>query len=311
MSHQIPRLTGLIAAPFTPMKENGDLNLPVVDRLADRLIQDGVKGAFVCGTTGESLSLTVDERKAVAEAWRRSCGDRLKLIVHVGHTSEREAADLAAHAAKIGADAVGAMAPPFFRPPGVEELVDWCAGIAKAAPDLPFYYYHIPSMTGVAASMTEFLALAEDRIPNLAGIKFTSEDLMEYAACLRYKGGRFDILFGRDEILLSALALGAKGAVGSTYNYAAPIYHEVIRAFEAGDMEAAQAAQDESIRLVKAFSKYGGLAAQKAIMKWTGIDCGGVRLPLRDLPEGALVELRRAIEALGSIPLGVNPGRSA
>ncbi len=306
MNHQSPKLTGLIAAPFTPMMENGDVNLAMIDRLAKRLIEDGVAGAFVCGTTGESLSLTVEERKAVAKEWRERAGDRLKVIVHVGHTSQRDAARLAAHAAEIGADAVGAMPPSFFRPAGVRELVDWCAGVAEAAPDVPFYYYHIPSMTGVTLSMTEFLAVAGERIPNLAGIKFTSEDLMEYAACLRFDGGRYNILFGRDEILLAALALGSPGAVGSTYNYAAPIYHDVIRAYKAGDMAAAQAAQDKSIRLVQAFAQYGGLAAQKAIMKWTGIDCGGVRLPLRNLSEDALHELRGKIEALGFIPLAAS-----
>src|SRR5690606_14641888 len=120
---------------------------------AKRLVRDGVSGSFVCGTTGESLSLTLDERKAVAEAWRRSAGDRLKVIVHVGHTCQRDAAELARHAAQIGADAVAAMGPSFFRPPGVRELVDWCAGVAAAAGDLPFYYYHIPSMTGVSLPM--------------------------------------------------------------------------------------------------------------------------------------------------------------
>jgi len=299
--------SGLIAAPFTPLRENGDLNLAMIEPLADRLVRDGVSGAFVCGTTGESLSLTVDERMAVAETWRRVAGGRLKVIVHVGHPCQRDAAALARHAAGIGADAVAAMGPSFFRPAGVSDLVDWCAGVAAAAPELPFYYYHIPSMTGLAFSMADFLEAAKERIPNLVGIKFTGENLMDFAACLGADGGRYNMLFGRDEMLLSALATGAHGAVGSTYNFAAPIYHEVIRAFQAGDMAAARAAQDKSVQLVRTFQPYGGLAAQKAIMKWMGIDCGPVRPPLADLSEEAQRELRRKIEALGILTFDPSP----
>ena len=285
------------------MCDNGDLNLAMIKPLAERLVRDGVSGAFVCGTTGESLSLTLDERKAVAEAWREAAGDRLKVVVHVGHPCQRDAADLARHAAGIGADAVAAMGPSFFRPARVQELVEWCEGVAAAAPEVPFYYYHIPGMTGVGLPMADFLEAAEGRIPNLAGVKFSNDDLMDFAACLRCGDGRYDLLFGRDETLLSALVLGAHGAIGSTYNYMAPVYVEMIRAYQAGDLEAARAAQAKSVRLVRAFSRYPALAAQKAIMKWTGLDCGPVRPPLRNLSEGELRELRAAIEALGSVPL--------
>src|SRR3954469_8189210 len=120
------------------------------------------------------------------------------------------------------------MAPFFFRPGTVQELVDFMAQVAAAAPALPFYYYHIPSMTGVHIPAAEFLRAAADRIPNLAGVKFTFENLMDYAECVRFSGGRFDVLFGRDEMLLAGLSLGAHGAIGSTYNFAAPVYHRII-----------------------------------------------------------------------------------
>ena len=93
-------------------------------------------------------------------------------------------------------------------------LVECCAEIAAAAPRLPFYYYHIPIMTGVAVPMTTFLTEAARRIPNLAGLKYTANTLHEYQECVALDGGRFDVLFGFDELLLPSLAVGAAGAVG-------------------------------------------------------------------------------------------------
>ena len=97
------------------------------------------------------------------------------------------------------------MAPSFFRPSTVEQLVDFCAQIAEAAPGLPFYYYHFPAMTGVDFPMIDFLKGASRRIPNLKGIKFTHENLMDYNRCLHFEKDRFQILFGRDEMLLAAV----------------------------------------------------------------------------------------------------------
>ncbi|MEI9893294.1 MAG: dihydrodipicolinate synthase family protein [Chthoniobacter sp.] len=233
-------LTGLVAAPYTPFHADGSLNLPVIDQLAASLVANGVTGAFVCGTTGEGVSLTVEERQQVAERWQQAAGSQLRVIVHVGHTSLADARSLAAHAEKIGAHGVGCLAPFFFKPATIEDLAGFCAEVAAAAPALPFYYYQIPSMTGVSLSAADFLRAAAPRIPNLAGVKFTFENLMDFAECVRLEGGRYDIVFGRDEILVAGLALGARGAIGSTYNFLAPIFHEVIAAFEKGDLARAR-----------------------------------------------------------------------
>ncbi len=93
------------------------------------------------------------------------------------------------------------------------------AAIASAAPSLPFYYYHLPVLTGVAMDMVEFLRLGEETIPNLAGIKYTAHTQHEFQACLNYKNGKFDVLYGYDEMLLGALMVGAKGAIGSTLHF--------------------------------------------------------------------------------------------
>jgi N-acetylneuraminate lyase len=291
-------LRGLIAAPFTPFHADGTLALELIPVQAAALVANGVSGAFVCGSTGEGASLTIVERQSVVEAWIAAAPAELRVVVHVGHTSVEESRGLARHAVQAGASAIAAYAPSYYKPATVAELVECCASIASAAPDLPFYYYHIPSMTGVNLSCLAFLSVARDRISNLAGIKFTHENLMEYLACLRFEGGRYDILFGRDECLVAALALGAKGAIGSTYNYIAPIFRELIAAFGAGDLELATERQTQANRIIDVMSRHGGQSAGKAIMGMTGIDCGPCRLPLPSLSETARERLREDLLAV-------------
>jgi N-acetylneuraminate lyase len=279
----MPRFRGLIAAPFTPMDAQTALDLSVVDRQAGMLLESGVQGVFVGGTTGECMSLTVNERLQLAQRWKEVAGKDLAVLVHVGHACLAEARVLAAHAQQTGAQAIGMCGPFYLRPACVEDLVDWCASVASAAPAVPFYYYHIPSVTYVGFPMATFLKAAAGRIPTLAGVKFTHEDLLDFGRCLDYDGGRYDMLFGRDEILLSALALGARGAVGSTYNFAAPLFLRLWKAFESGRREEAARYQQQVRDFVAVLLRFGGLPAGKVLMKRIGIDCGPVRPPLRSL----------------------------
>jgi len=291
-------IEGLIAAPFTPMDAGGGLALDLVEKQADFLSRNGVTGGFICGTTGEGLSLTVAERMKVTERWAAAAPRDFKVIVHVGHNSLEACKTMAAHARRVGAWAIGAMPPCFFKP-SLADLVAFCGEIAAAAPDLPFYYYHIPGLTGVNHPMVDFLKAAGRKIPTLAGVKYTHEDLMDYQLCRRLDGGRFDMLYGRDETLLCGLALGAKGAIGSTFNYMAPLYIRLIRAFEAGDLATARDLQHESMKFVAVLRRYGGLRCGKAIMKLTGLDCGPPRPPLPALTGGEYESLQADLEAIG------------
>jgi len=294
---------GLIAAPFTPMLADRTLNLDRIDLYARRLSAAGVAGAFICGTTGEGMSLTLNERKQVAERWVATAPDGLRVIVHVGHAALADCRALAEHAERIGADSIATMAPFFFKPSGVEGLVDWCEQIASAASSLPFYYYHMPSMTGFHVAVSDFLQVAAGRIPNLSGIKYTFEDLEDYERCLKFANGQYDVLFGRDELLLSALELGARGAVGSTYNFAAPLYHEIIAAYGRGDCEKAQELQALAVRMIAAFVECGAhpIAAFKRFMSRVGIDCGPTRLPLLCPTASQFSALNTMLEASGAL----------
>ncbi len=275
-------LHGLVAAPFTPFHPDQSLNLPQIDRLADHLVANGVAGAFVCGTTGEGTSLTDAERRAVAERWIVASRGRLRIIVHVGHLSLTTSRELAAHAQAAGADAIATCGPFFYPIRQVGQLVAFAAETANAAPNLPFYYYHIPQLTHLGGlSMAEFLREAAPRIPTLRGLKYTHNDLEEYATVLACEGGRFDVPFGRDEILLPALTLGARGAIGSTFNFAAPLYHDLFAAHAGGDLGAARTQQARAAALITLLRRHGGLAAMKEVMRHIGFDCGTARPPLR------------------------------
>lgn len=292
-------LSGLIAAPHTPFHADGTLAPDVIAQQARLLAKNGVAGAFICGTTGEGASLTGDERRRVVEGWVAARPASLAVIVHVGHLSLGEAAAFARHAQETGADAIATIAPSFFKPGHVDELVGWCAQVAAAAPKLPFYYYHMPAMTGVTIPAEAFLRAAAGKIPTLAGVKFTHENLMDFSRSAELDGRKYNVLFGRDEILLSSLALGATGAVGSTYNFAAPLYRRIIEAYNRGDLATAQRDQSRAMEFIEVHNRYGGLVAGKAIMKLIGVDCGPVRLPLRAISAADETKLRADLEKIG------------
>lgn len=280
-------LEGLIAAPFTPMKEDGSLDLDRIPAYYQLLKRNGVAGAFICGSTGEGVSLTTREKMAVAEAWAASAkGDpAFKVITLLGGLCVADCIELARHAQQAGLYAVAFTAPFYFKPPDVGVLAQICLEIAAAVPGMPFYYYHIPALTGVSFPMIRLLEEIDGKAPNFAGIKYTHEDFMDFLTCLRYQDGKYDMLWGRDECWLAALSTGAKGAVGSTFNYAAPLYHGITEAFLQGRLEEARRLQQQSIDMITLLGKYGGIATGKAYMKLIGFDCGRFRLPVRNMTD--------------------------
>lgn len=294
-----PLLRGLVAATHTPFHNDGSLNLAVVEKQAEHLLGNGVQTVFIGGTTGESHSLTLEERRLLAQRWAEvSAASELKVVVHVGSNCLADARNLAAQAQSLGAAAISALAPSYFKPRSLEALIACCAETAAAAPEIPFYYYDIPAFTGVSFSMPEFLEKAAARIPTLAGLKFTNPDLMAYLQCLQ-SGRAWDIPWGVDEWLLAAVATGARGAVGSSYNFAAPVYHEVIAAFSRGDLAGARSAQLFSTRLISLLASYGYMAAARAIMGMLGVEVGPPRLPHGSLTNEQTSQLRGGLEEIG------------
>lgn len=296
----IEHIQGLIAAPFTPMHKDGSLNLSAISSYYEMLKANGIIGAFICGSTGEGVSMTNSEKKKVAEAWAEAAkgDDDFKVMTLLGGTSIADCKELALHAQQIGLYAVSITSPFYFKPATIDVLAKICAEVAAVVPDMPFYYYHIPVLTGVGFAMYDLLQAAEGKIPNFAGIKYTHEDFMDFLSCINYKNGKYDMLWGRDENMLPALSLGVKGAVGSTFNYAAPLYREMISAFNSGDLQRANVLQQQSIDMIRLLGKYGGIATGKAYMKLIDIDCGEFRLPVSNMPPEQFELFKKDVEKL-------------
>lgn len=291
--------TGLIAAPFTPMDQSGQINPEVIGEYARFLQRQGVNGVFLNGTSGEGVSLCLAERKELTQAWIEASVDDFQVVVNVSHTDARLSQELASDAAEMGADGVSSMSSFFYQPATLERLVDYCKSIAGSVSETPFYYYHIPVMTGVDFPMVDFLKQAQAKIPNLAGIKYTKENRVDFEMSRLVSDGKFNILSGCDDMLVSTYATGCKGFIGSTYNYSTPLFLEMMRLFDAGRVQEANELQAYLVKVINIMAKTGDyFAAAKRVMDELGVACGYVRLPLHPVPDHELDAVMKELEGL-------------
>ncbi len=295
------KIKGLINAPFTPFHENGDLNLEPIAAYTAMLMKNGLQGVFINGSSGEGYMLTTEERMALAEKWVSVAPKGFKVIVHVGSCCLRESQCLARHAQSIRAWGIGAMAPPFPKIGRIEELVKYCEAIASNAPDLPFYYYHIPVFNGAYLPMLDLLKAVDGRIGNFAGIKYTYESLYEYNQCRLYKDGKFDMLHGQDETILPCLAQGgAQGGIGGTTNYNGRELTGIIDAWNSGDIETAREKQNFSQAVINVICHFrGNIVAGKRIMKLMGFNLGSNRIPFQNMTDEEEQHMKKELEEIG------------
>jgi N-acetylneuraminate lyase len=286
--------------PFTPFYENGEVNFEPIEAYANMLVKNGLKGVFINGSSGEGYMLTYDERIALAEKWVSVAPEGFKVIVHVGSTVVKDSNKLARHAQEIGAFGIGAMASPFPKVGRIEELVKYCEEIASGAPQLPFYFYHIPALSGVFLPMLPLLEAVDGRIPNFAGIKYTYESIYEYNQCMLYKGGKFDMLHGQDETILPVLAMGgAQGGIGGTTNYNGRELVGILDAWEKGDLVTAREKQNFSQDVINVIVNYrGNIVGGKRIMKLIGLDLGKNRTPFRNMSDDEEASMKKELEAI-------------
>jgi N-acetylneuraminate lyase len=284
------------------MRADGSIDPDRIETVIGFYAKLGADGLFVNGTTGESVSLSTDERLRLAEQWC-DVGRAASLPVGVNatHTSLPDCRAMAAHAPKAGAAGLSVMAPYYFKPKTVDDLVAFCAEVASAAPELPFYYYHYPRLTGVSLNVADFFARALDRIPNLAGFKSSGENLIDVGNTLDLSTPTRPItaFYGFEAMMLGALALGVRDFIGGSFNFQLPTFRRVKEAFDRGDLATARAEQSRGRAVVTSMRRHDFPAATKAVMKLMGLDCGPVRLPMRNLNETEVAELRVALERGG------------
>lgn len=293
------RMRGLVAAVVTPMNGNGDLNLRVVPQVVDYLVSKGITGIYIAGSTGEGMSLTDEERREVAEAYVFAAKGRMKSFVQVGHNSLKASADLAGHAQSIGADAVSATPTGYFKVSGEAELVEGLLPIVEAAPKTPFYYYHIPFLSGVNLDPVKLTKISMDRLPTFCGIKYSDGASLHNLPLLESVAPGLEFLSGSDEAYLMSVAQGYQAAVGSTYNYAAPIYDNVRKYLSVGDFKGAQVWQKRALEMITAMFETCGRSSLKVMMQMVGIDCGPVRRPIDPASPDQIIALRKRLDEMG------------
>ncbi|NXG78678.1 NPL lyase, partial [Baryphthengus martii] len=258
----------------------------------------------VNGTTGEGLSLNIQERKQLAEEWVCQGKDKLDhVIIHVGALSLPESQELARHAAAIGASAIAVIAPFFFKPTKKDELVAFLQKVASEAPAVPFYYYHIPPLTGVKIRVEELLDGIKEQIPTFQGVKFSDTDLLDLAQCInKNEREQFAFLYGVDEVThpLHLPVVGFFSGFGSTYNYLGRKTNLMLQAFAKPDLALARKYQFLTGEFLNFVIKLGfGVAQIKAVMTLvSGIPMGPPRLPLVDASEEFITKAKAKLDSI-------------
>lgn len=275
-------LHGLISAVYTPYRPDGTPNVDAAPRYIDYLVDSKINGVYICGSTGEGPCLTVAERMALDEAFVTAAKGRITTVAQVGANAAGDCQELAAHAEKIGADAISANAPSYFKIRDTQTMASWLIDIAAAAPHTPIYYYHIPSLTGVDIDMELLLTKMEENCPTFRGVKYSDTIGHRFLEISQYGGGKYEALWGCDESLMTGFALGGCGGIGSTYALAPKTYHRLLDTIEAGDWDEARKIQLKIWKFVQVLLKHNIDSASRLILeRAVGVKFGKSRLPLQ------------------------------
>ncbi len=287
---------GIWPALVTPFTDDGGALAPDrVEPLVGHLIDAGSGGFFVCGGTGEGGSMSVAERKAMAETTIAAVAGAVPLIFQVGATSTANAVELARHAAAEGADGVASVAP-VDRPNDLEAAVAHYAAIG-AATNLPFYVYWIERTAARGVSAEQFLE-AMEAVPNFSGVKFTDSNFYLFQRLVQLGGDRLNLISGPDEICLGGMVAGSDAAIGSTYNIMPRLFVEMRRLFEESRIRPAMDLQARANQVIALLMRFDVLGAVKEILAMRGLAVGPVRPPRAALDEADRAALRRELDDL-------------
>ena len=286
-----------VISPYNPT-DPYELNPSLIPEYAKDLVAQGVKGIFLCGTNGESVSLSNEERKQLLENWVKTPefqSKSLRIIAHIGHHCLKDAIDLALHAVKSGVDAIAVMPPSFFRPQNEAQAAEYIVEIAKKVPSTAVYYYHFPSMTNVRVNLCKTLELANKASNNVIGAKFSDIDMIDLGCCAS-KG--FNMLIGNDALFLAGLVSGASGLIAIQCNFNAKFPLEIFNAFQKGDLQKAMKFQEKSRDLVLFIRSLGltGPITREATKNLRGLDTGVTRQPQKYLTEEERVNFKNGVE---------------
>jgi N-acetylneuraminate lyase len=279
----ISKYQGIFPAFYACYDKEGQVSPQAVRALAKYLLDKGVKGLYVGGSSGECIYQSVNERKITLENVMAEVGGKMTIIAHVACNNTADSCELAAHAESLGVDAIAAIPPIYFHLPP-KAIAKYWNDISNAAPNTDFVIYNIPQLAGVALSVPLLQEMLKN--PRVIGVKNSSMPVQDIQM---WKDEGAIVFNGPDEQLLSGLAAGAVGGIGGTYAAMPELYMEIARCFQAGEMEKGREVQNECCRIIyKMCSTQGNMYAtiKEIIRLQGGPDVGGVRAPLLNLAEG-------------------------
>lgn len=279
------KLEGVVSALVTPFDDGDNIREDSIRRIINYNLKNGVSGFYVCGSTGESLLLTLDERKRILEIVKDEVKDRAFIIANIGCMGTKFSIELAKHAEETGVDAISSF-PPIYYKFSFDEIKQYYFDIANSV-NVPLIIYYIPSFTNVEMSLENFSELLEHK--NIIGVKFTSMNLfmLERIKALSNK----TIFNGFDEVFLGGLSLGADGMIGSTCNIVPAIIRGIYDSFRSKEMEKAYIYQQKLNEIINDIKDFGIIPATKAILSLIGIECGKPRKPFKALEEEEIARL--------------------
>jgi len=287
---------GVWPALVSPLDTNGSVNVGAVEALVEDLIACDIGGLYVCGGTGEGVLLPEDERRALTEASLRAADGRVPVMVHIGDIEQAVALRLAEHANGIGCAAISAV-PPFYYGYSFAAVREHYERLS-AVSEVPLYLYHIPGATGVDLTTDQLLELCE--LDGVGGLKYSSHDLFGLSRLLAGRDPqRTNLLSGPDELFLPCRALGADGAIGTTYNVMPRTYVDIAAAFDGGDIDSARRLQFGANAVIDVLIRYGVIPATKALLNDMGYGVGEPKPPLSALAGDQVEALVRDLGAVG------------
>lgn len=295
---QVEKYQGIIPAFYACYDRDGKVSEQRTRALARHFVKKGVKGLYVCGSSGECIYLKVKERKKILETVMDEVGGELTVIAHVACNNTDDSRKLAAHAESLGVDAVAAIPPIYFRLPD-RAVAQYWNDISAAAPNTDFIIYNIPQLAGTKLTVPLYLRMLENE--KVIGVKNSSESAQDIQMFKDAGGEGHVVLNGPDEQLVSGLAIGADGGIGGTYGVMPELYLAIFDAVKKGDISRAREIQNDACRIIYALCGCRGnmYAVIKKVMELReGIYLGGVRKPLADIAEEDMPKILECVQMI-------------
>ena len=294
----LEKYKGVIPAFYACYDEAGNVSPERTRMFAEYLLGKGVKGLYVCGSSGECIYQSKEERKLILENVMQAVGGKMTIIAQVACNNTGDSVELAAHAEKMGVDAIASIPPIYFHLPDYA-IADYWNTISEAAPNTDFIIYNIPQLAGVALNMGLYKKMLEN--PRVIGVKNSSMPVQDIQMFKDVKGDDSVVFNGPDEQFAGGRMMGADAGIGGTYAVMPELFLAVDEAVRKGDFAQAKEIQYKIDRIIYKMCECRGnlYAVMKEILRGRGIDIGGVRKPLPDIvPEdrAAIDESSRMID---------------